>query len=91
MSRISSKLSITGTSHQSWLRCPKTTPMSRAWRIRSFQGTRPSTAQEPLSGVSTPQRTLMVVLFPAPLGPMYPTISPSPMLNESPSSARTVS
>ena len=44
--------------------------------------------QLPLSGVRMPLNTLMVLLFPAPLGPMYPTISPSPMVKLTSSRAR---
>ncbi len=70
MSRSSRKDSITGTSHHSWLRWPKTTPSRATWRFRSVQGVRPSTVQAPLSGRRMPLRILMVVLLPAPLGPM---------------------
>ncbi|MNI57167.1 hypothetical protein D3C73_1122110 [compost metagenome] len=36
----------------------------------------------PLSGTNMPLMILMVVDFPAPFGPIYPTISPGWMLNE---------
>ena len=70
MSFNRSKESITGTSHHSWERWPNTTPMWATCRLRSCQGTRPSTRQTPESGVSMPLSILMVEDFPAPLGPM---------------------
>ena len=68
--------SIRGKSHQSWLRCPKTTPMLKAFRVRCFQGTRPSTSMMPDVGASIPVSILIVVDLPAPFGPTYPMISP---------------
>lgn len=45
MSRNRSKLSNTGKSHQSCVRCPNTTPIRATCAIRFSQGTRPSTVQ----------------------------------------------
>ena len=70
MSRNSSNESITGTSHHSWERWPNTTPMLRAWRIRSRHGVRPSITHSPASGVSMPLITLIVDDLPAPFGPI---------------------
>ena len=42
----------------------------------SFQGTFLSMIASPASGTSIPERILIVVDLPAPLGPIYPTISP---------------
>src|SRR4029453_937154 len=39
---------------------------------------------EPLDGLSRPRRQRMVVVFPAPLGPRYPTISPASTDNATP-------
>lgn len=50
MSRSRSNDSMTGRSHQSCVRCPKTTPMSRTCEMRSFQGTRPAISQRPEIG-----------------------------------------
>ena len=61
---------MTGRSHQSWVRCPKTTPMRATCALRSSQGTRPSISHLPESGTSMPEMILMVVDFPAPFGPM---------------------
>ena len=80
---------MTGTSHHSWLRWPNTTPSRATCRFRSSQGTRPSTVQVPQSGRRMPLRILMVVLFPAPLGPMKASISPASTEKEMPSTACT--
>ena len=40
----------------------------------------PQTATDPAVGASTPPNILMVVVLPAPLGPMNPKISPRPTL-----------
>ena len=45
--RNSSNESITGRSHQSCVRWPKTTPMRAHVAVRSRQGTRPSTSTSP--------------------------------------------
>ena len=82
---------MTGTSHHSCVRCPNTTPISLTWFILSFQGVLPFTRHSPLSGVRIPLRILIVELFPAPLGPIYPTISPSPMVKLTWSKALMVS
>jgi len=58
-----------GRSHQSWLRCPKTTPILRAFRSRLSHGTRPATVALPLVGTRMPVSILIVVDFPAPFGP----------------------
>ena len=89
MSRIRENESITGTSHQSWERWPNTTPIFRTCSLRDFQGTRPSIRHSPLSGVKIPLMILMVLLLPAPLGPMYPTISPAPTENDTSRRAST--
>ena len=49
---------------------PNTTPICETCARRSFHGTRPSMTQVPLSGVKMPERILMVLLFPAPFGPI---------------------
>ena len=63
-------------SHHSCERCPKTAPMLRTCASRFLTGTRPSITMLPDVGYNTPQSILMVVDLPAPLAPMYPTISP---------------
>src|SRR5690625_6335287 len=62
--------------------------MLRALARRSFHGTTPSTSTCPELGTSTPVSILMVVDLPAPLGPRYPTISPSSIRSETSSTAR---
>ena len=42
----------------------------------SLKGLKPAIVISPLSGFNIPQSIFMVVDLPAPLGPMYPTISP---------------
>ncbi len=49
----------------------------------------PSRRTVPLSGLTSPQRTPMVVVLPAPLGPSRPNISPRPTSNPTPSTATT--
>ena len=71
MSFKSSKESATGTSHHSWERCPNTTPMSFTYSFRCFHGFIPLIWHWPLSGTRMPDIILMVLLFPAPLGPIY--------------------
>ena len=61
--------SINGRSHHNWLRWPNTTPILRALRSRSCHGTDPATSTTPLVGTRMPVSILMVVDFPAPLGP----------------------
>lgn len=87
MSLRSSKESKTGTSHHSWDLCPNTTPISLTCSFLSFQGILPLIVQLPLSGVNIPLNTFMVLLLPASLGPIYPTISPSSIVKEISSSA----
>ena len=62
--------------------------MFLALRPRSLYGTRPLTTTSPSVGCSTPVSILMVVDFPAPLGPRYPTSSPRSISNEILSTAR---
>ena len=64
--------------------------MVRALVRRSFQGTIPSASMCPDVGTRMPVSILMVVDFPAPFGPRYPTISPSSMRREMSSTARVV-
>ncbi len=49
----------------------------------------PATRSRPALGVRIPVSILIVVDFPAPFGPMYPTISPRATVNEIESTART--
>ena len=79
---MSSNESITGTSHQSCERCPKTTPICRTCSFRFFHGVSPLITHSPLSGVNMPLIIFIVLLLPAPFGPIYPIISPSPIENE---------
>ena len=51
--------------------------MRRARARRWRQGTSPATVTCPPLGTRMPVSILMVVLFQAPLGPMYPPISPA--------------
>src|SRR3954471_20636402 len=81
--------SITGRSHQSWLRCPNTTPISRAFTVRYRCGTRPSTETAPPDGTSIPVSILIIVDLPAPFGPRYPTASPASIENDTSSTATT--
>src|SRR5262245_18453195 len=81
---------MTGRSHQSCVRCPKTTPIRRTCSMRSRHGTRPMTSQLPASGTRMPASSFTVVDLPAPFGPMYPTISPRSMARSMPRSAWTV-
>ncbi len=53
----------------------------------SRTGSRPSTAIEPLSGARRPSTHSMVVVLPAPLGPMRPKISPRATSKLTPSTA----
>src|ERR1700722_15296483 len=48
---------------------------------------RPSRRTSPAVGLWKPERTLMSVVFPAPFGPISPTISPGSSVNETPSIA----
>src|SRR5208282_4855912 len=68
--------SITAMSHQSCVRWPKTTPIVFTYWVRCLHGTNPFTQISPLVGTRMPVNILMLVDFPAPLGPMYPTVSP---------------
>src|SRR4029079_5735523 len=56
-------------------------------RDRSRARSRPSIAIDPAAGSSTPRSMLMVVVFPAPLAPSNPTISPRATSNDTPSTA----
>ncbi len=67
---ISRYESISGRSHHRVVRCPKTTPMRCASRVRSRDGSMPATRSRPPLGVRMPVSILMVVDFPAPFGPM---------------------
>ncbi len=68
--RISPYESFSGRSHHSVVRCPKTTPIRCARRTRSRAGSMPATLSRPPLGVRIPVSILIVVDFPAPLGPM---------------------
>ena len=48
----------------------------------------PQTVMDPLLGAWMPAMHLRVEVFPAPFGPMRPTISPGPTVNDSASTAR---
>ena len=67
--------------------CPNTTPILYVYSYRFSQGVNPRTFTFPRVGTSIPVSILMVVLFPLPFGPMYPTISPSGIVSEIESSA----
>src|SRR5580765_3641927 len=54
---------------------------------RCRKGSAPKTRTVPSSGASSPQMVRIVVVLPAPSGPMTPNISPASTLNETPSSA----
>ena len=82
MWRSSSSESISGRSHQNWVRWPNTTPMRCATCLRSRYGTRPSTSTRPPLGTRMPVSILIVVDLPAPFGPTQPTISPRSIVNE---------
>ena len=62
--------SITAMSHQSWVRCPKTTPIVFTYCVRWRNGTKPLMKNSPLVGTRMPVSILIVVDFPAPFGPM---------------------
>jgi hypothetical protein len=51
-------------------RCPNTTPIRRARSVRCRLGSRPATRSRPAVGTRMPVSILIVVDFPAPLGPM---------------------
>ncbi|ALM38909.1 hypothetical protein SFR_2294 [Streptomyces sp. FR-008] len=53
------------------------TPSRSRTSARSVTGSSPSTETEPESGLRSPATLSTVVVFPAPLGPMIPKISPS--------------
>ena len=89
MAPCRAKLSCSGRSHQSWLRCPNTTPMRRASARRSRTGSSPHTRARPAVGTSTPVSILIVVDLPAPFGPRKPTASPAAMVSVTPSTAVT--
>ncbi len=67
---ISAYESMRGRSHHRVVRCPNTTPIRRASRVRSREGSMPATRSRPPLGVRIPVSILMVVDFPAPFGPM---------------------
>ena len=90
MWRSSSNNSRVGRSHHNCVRCPNTTPIRRTCSTRCRYGTRPSTTTRPLLGTRMPVSIFIVVDLPAPLGPIYPTISPSFTRNETSSTATTV-
>ncbi len=62
--------SRSGRSHQSWLRWPNTTPISRASTRRCGTGSSPQVRTVPEVGTRMPVIILMVVDLPAPLAPM---------------------
>ena len=55
--------------------------------LASRAGSRPSTVVRPASALRTPSTHSMVVVLPAPLGPMSPKISPSNTSKETSSTA----
>src|SRR5262245_49093737 len=65
-------------------------PMSRLMRRGSAAQSTPATLAEPDVGRARPTRILMVVVLPAPFGPMNPRICPRPTDIVSRSSARNV-
>ena len=58
---------------------PNMTPMFLTTSFLCFVMSLPPINTLPFVGVRIPDIILIVVLFPAPLGPMNPTISPAPM------------
>ena len=89
MWRSRSSDSISGRSHHSWVRWPKTTPMRWATALRWRCGERPSTSTRPAVGSRMPVSILIVVDLPAPFGPRQPTISPGRCGRRSRRTART--
>src|SRR5688572_11965511 len=87
--RVSSKLSIAGRSHWSWLRLPITSVIRCRYARSRFHGSWPSTRADPDVGCSSPDSILRVVVLPAPLGPRKPTISPGSIAKLTPPTATT--
>ena len=61
--------------------------MRRCRAVASRRGSRPSTEIVPRSGCRCPSTHSIVVVLPAPFGPMRPKISPSNTSNETSSTA----
>ncbi len=76
-----------GWSHQSSVRLPNKMPSRFIKAVRCFCGDKDNTEISPLVGRSIPERSFIVVLFPAPLGPAYATNSPFLIENVTSSSA----
>ena len=91
MARFSSNESAAGISHTSWLRCPITSVIWRRKAFSRFHGTCSRTDTSPPVGWRRPESIFSVVVFPAPLGPRKPTISPGCSTKEMPSTAVTSS
>src|SRR6202453_5328425 len=87
MSRRIRNDSRAGRSHHSWVRCPKTAPTLRAFRSRSRYGITPATLASPEVGTMMPVSILIVVDFPAPLGPSSASSSPGATENETSATA----
>src|SRR3989338_6960443 len=79
--------SVKGKFGKSCERVPKTVPILYASFFRSFDGSSPRTLAFPDVGKSMPVNILIVVDFPAPLGPINATRSPLLTENEISSTA----
>ena len=62
-------------------------PMRRRTSAPSVCGSSPKARTAPDVALMKPSTMFIVVLFPAPFGPRYPKISPSPTVRSSPFSA----
>src|SRR5512137_578700 len=91
MARLSAKVSEGGRSQSSCCFCPMTSVIDLRNGTSRRAGTKPATRTSPPLGWSSPERTLRVVVFPAPFGPRNPTRSPAPTEKEMPSTAFTAS
>ena len=69
------------------LQCPRRPPTSRVDAYARAGTSRPSSTMLPARGGTKPQTTLKSVVLPAPFGPITPTTSPRPTLNDTPASA----
>src|SRR6266566_3494308 len=81
MARLSWNVSSGGRSQTSCWRLPSTRAMRRLNAGPPVHGTNPATSTRPVVGWSRPVSIFSVVVFPAPLGPRNPTISPGSMRN----------
>ena len=75
-------VSITGISHHNWLFCPNTTPIFLEISFRLSCGHLPKIFISPILGAIMPVNSFIVVDLPAPFGPIYPTISPCFISND---------